>query len=46
MEDNPLSSFISYLSSRGLSENSIKAFSSDVKEYLAFNGQPIERYLT
>ena len=42
MEDNPLSSFISYLSSRGLSENSIKAFSSDVKEYLAFNGQPTE----
>ena len=42
MEDNPLSSFISYLSSRGLSENSIKAFSSDVEEYLAFNGQPTE----
>ena len=44
MEDNPLSSFISYLSSRGLSENSIKAFSSDVKEYLAFNGQPTEQF--
>ena len=42
METDSLSSFISYLSSRGLSENSIKAFSSDVKEYLAFNGQPTE----
>ncbi len=42
MEDNSLASFISYLASRGLSENSIKAFSSDIKEYLKFQGSPIE----
>jgi integrase/recombinase XerD len=42
MEDNSLSSFISYLSSRGLSENSIKAFSSDIKKYLEFDGSPVE----
>jgi Site-specific recombinase XerD len=42
MEDKPFSTFISYLSGRGLSENTIKAFSSDIKEYLEFNGSPVE----
>ena len=42
METDSLESFISYLSSRGLSENSIKAFAGDIKDFLAFNGTPIE----
>jgi len=40
--DNNLDSFISYLSSRGLSSNSIKAFISDIKDFLSFNGSPTE----
>lgn len=42
MEDKSFESFVSYLASRGLSENSIKAFSCDIKGYLEFQGSPIE----
>lgn len=40
--ENNLADFVSYLAGRGLSENSIKAFSSDIKGYLEFGGSPIE----